>query len=373
MRICLYEVLAAEGRRSMDLCAEQLGSALGNLGMSAHRHLPPDERFLSRLAPHPLAGKLDVLVQRHFGYALPAGRDFDIHHVIDHSYAHLMHRLPPERTVITCHDLYIYERLKTSRNPLFQAMCRHILSGLDRARWVICVSRFTAAALAASGLASQARVRVAYNGIDPAFRLLPREKLAAVAARFSLTKGAKIIHVGDCHDRKNIETLLAVVAGVRLHCPVTLIKVGGTFSPTQQGLIARLGLSDHICHLHGVCLEDLVALYNLADVCVFPSWLEGFGFPVLESMASGTPVVASDRSSLPELVGTAGLLADPADAGRFVAMVLRVLEDPELRADLTRRGLAQAALFTWRNHAREVLDVYEEVLAEAGSPLPSRR
>jgi len=371
MKVCLYADLAAEGRTSMDICAANLTAALVEQGIDAHFYRPADERYWSRLSAHPLAAKIDVLVQRHFRYALPAPDRYAVHHVTDHSYAHLVHRLPPERTVVTCHDLYIWERSRKSRNPLFLASCKHILDGLARARRVICVSKFTAEALAAAGLAPRAEFAVAYQGVHPAFRPLDATGRAQAAGRFPLPAGPKLIHVGDCHDRKNVELLLDITARLRRQAPVQLIKVGGQFYPHQRERIARLGIGDCLHHFVGLDLEELVALYNLADVLVFPSWLEGFGFPVLEAMACGTPVVATNRSSVPELVGNAGLLADPADAEGFTAAVGRVLFETGCATELARRGRAQAARFTWAEHARQVQAVYGQMLGTRPStPTP---
>jgi len=108
--------------------------------------------------------------------------------------------------------------------------------------------------------------------------------------------------------------------------------------------------------------SDLIGLYNLADVFVFPSLYEGFGFPPLEAMACGTPVVASNAASLPEVVGDAGLLVDPRDPEVMAEAIHRVLQDRDLAEELRRRGLERAQQFTWERAARETLAVYEMML-----------
>jgi glycosyltransferase involved in cell wall biosynthesis len=343
----------------MELCGQYLAQGLRSEHLAdVTLHVPPFRAYTETLLKSPIAKKVDTLVNRHFTYGLPEPTKFDIHHVVDHSYGHLVHRLPTERTVVTCHDLNIYERMQKDRSLAFQAMCRHILGGLSKAKWIICDSQFTAEALEKSRLAQDARVIVVPLGLVSNFRVLPAENLQAISERFSLPKAPKVIHVGDCFDRKNIEVLLTAVARLKMH----LLKVGGRFSEGQQKLIKDFNLEPQITHLHGVAIEDLVGLYNLADLCIFPSWLEGFGFPVLEAMACGTPVIASNRSSVPELVGNAGLLADPADAEAFVAQSLRVLNDPTLREDLIQKGLQRVQQFSWANHARQVRAFYDRVL-----------
>jgi glycosyltransferase involved in cell wall biosynthesis len=347
----------------MELCGQYLEQGLRCEHLvNVTLHIPPFRAYAETLSKSPIAKKVDTLVNRHLTYGLPERTNIDIHHIVDHSYGHLVHRLPIERTVITCHDLNIYERMQKDRSLLFQAMCRHIIGGFNKARWIICVSQFTADALKKSGLAPDAEVTVTPQGLSPVFRMLSPENLKIVSERFQLPDTPKVIHVGDCFDRKNIEVLLTAVARLKIH----LIKVGGRFSENQQKLIKDFNLESQITHLHGVAIEDLIALYNLADLCIFPSWLEGFGFPVLEAMACGTPVVASNRSSIPELVGNAGLLADPADAEAFVTQSLRVLNDPALREDLIQKGLQRVQQFSWANHARQVRAFYDQILEAVG-------
>jgi glycosyltransferase involved in cell wall biosynthesis len=120
------------------------------------------------------------------------------------------------------------------------------------------------------------------------------------------------------------------------------------------GRVHRLG---HIPY------EDLPAIYNLADVFVYPSVYEGFGLPALEGMACGTPVITSNVSSMPEFVGDAGILVPPDDENALVDALHRVLSDDALRRCLMRDGPRQAARFTWENTARKTLRIYEKVLA----------
>jgi glycosyltransferase involved in cell wall biosynthesis len=347
----------------MELCGQYLEQGLRSEKLAdVHLHIPPFQSYLGKLLKFAVAKKVDVLLNRHFTYGLPERKNIDIHHVVDHSYGHLVHRLPLERTVVTCHDLNIFERMQTNRSVPFQAMCRHILGGFSKARWIICDSQFTAEALEKSELAKGAQVVVIPLGLASSFRVLPIESLQTIAKRFRLPAGPKVIHVGDCFDRKNIEVLLIAIHRLKIH----LIKVGGQFSEGQQKLIKDFNLASQITHLHGVGIEDLVSLYNLADLCIFPSWLEGFGFPVLEAMACGTPVVASNRSSVPELVAEAGLLADPADAEAFVAQSSRILNDEGLRNELIARGLERVQQFSWAHHAHQVRRFYDQVLESVG-------
>jgi glycosyltransferase involved in cell wall biosynthesis len=150
----------------------------------------------------------------------------------------------------------------------------------------------------------------------------------------------------------------------RLAAPVVLTKAGGDFTASQRALIASLGIEKAIEYVGAVSLEELVRVYARADVLLTPSLYEGFGMTALEAMACGTPVVASNTGSLPDVVGDAGLLVSPTDVEAMVDAVVQVVTDRELQDTLRRRGLARARSFTWERTARETLAVYREVHEE---------
>ncbi len=187
-----------------------------------------------------------------------------------------------------------------------------------------------------------------------------------MASPTSSTRRLRILHVGHCGFYKNIEGILAAIPAItrQLDHPVVFIKVGGTFTPSQQELIARLGIAPQVKHVGKVSLAELPSLYANAELFLMPSWHEGFGLPALEAMACGTPVVSSNCGSLPEVVGDAGLLVDPRDEESIAGAALRVLSDQRLSNDLRRRGLERASAFTWERTARQTLAVYRAVFEE---------
>ena len=145
-----------------------------------------------------------------------------------------------------------------------------------------------------------------------------------------------------------------------------ILKIGTPeYIPQYQklkALIQDLSLEDNVTFINHPTEEDLVAFYNVADLFVFPSIYEGFGLPPLEAMACGTPVVCSNAASLPEVVGDAAITFDPYDTAAIAGAMQRVLEDPELAAELRQKGLARASQFTWERTARETIAVYQKVL-----------
>ena len=176
-----------------------------------------------------------------------------------------------------------------------------------------------------------------------------------------------ILHVGHSGFYKNIEAILRALPLLqkRLGRPVRFRKVGGRFTPAQEDLIASLGIAGWIESLGTLPDGELADLYRTSDVLVMPSLHEGFGLPILEAMASGTPVVASNRGSLPEVVGDAGLMVEPEDIEAIADAVIRLTTDLQLRDEMTARGIERAKQFTWERTAKATLDVYRAVAAEA--------
>jgi len=146
--------------------------------------------------------------------------------------------------------------------------------------------------------------------------------------------------------------------------PLVIVGTKGWLYDDVFQKVQALRLASHVHFLHQVPDADLPALYSAATLLVSPSFYEGFGLPALEAMSCGTPVIVADRASLPEIVGDAGLLADPDDPFTITRQMSRVLEDPALQALLSERGLRQAARFTWARTAQVTLSAYRRVLDE---------
>jgi glycosyltransferase involved in cell wall biosynthesis len=201
------------------------------------------------------------------------------------------------------------------------------------------------------------RLRVVPLGVAPVFRPQSAEVVAELRRRLELPDRF-CLFVSTIEPRKNLPVLLD--AWSHLEHRVPLVVVGSTGWRARE-IEAKLDRArGDVQRLGTVARRDLPALYSAADCLCHPSWYEGFGLPPLEAMACGTPVVVSDRSSLPEVVGDAGLLVDPADPDAWTAALERVLGDRELRNDLRRRGRARAASFTWTRTAKETWRVLEE-------------
>ncbi len=207
------------------------------------------------------------------------------------------------------------------------------------------------------------RIEVVHLGVGQAFR--PQEGravLQAVHDRYGLPK-AFILYVGTLEPRKGLDTLVAAYGSLAADTPHHLVIAGkrGWYTDALFRQVQALGLGQRVHFAGYVADEDLPALYNLADLFVFPSQYEGFGLPVLEAMACGTPVVCSNAASLPEVAGDAALLVPPGDAPALAAAIRRMLADPALQAAMRARGLERARRFTWEETARRTALVYRQL------------
>ena len=209
------------------------------------------------------------------------------------------------------------------------------------------------------------RVEVIYNAPDQHITAQPpAETLARTRDRYQLTSPF-ILYTGNIKPHKNIDRLIEAYADLRRRGieDYKLLIIGDEVSkyPNLRRLVHRFHLHQHVRFLGFVPDATLAALYRLATVFVFPSLYEGFGLPPLEAMTAGAPVITSNVSSLPEVVGDAALLIDPMDPTSIADGLARVLCDADLRADLVRRGQARARAFSWERSAARVHEVYREL------------
>lgn len=206
-------------------------------------------------------------------------------------------------------------------------------------------------------------------GRNPAFRPLANsETLAADMRKKYGLEQPYILNVGRIQPHKNTVRLVQAFGQLKQDStiPHKLVIVGRKYlestSKRVMTLIDELNLQQEVIILEYVSLENLIKIYNLADLFIFPSLFEGFGFPPLEAMACGTPVITSNVTSIPEVVGDSGLLVDPWDVDDIADKMRWLVKDPELRKELSEKGLQRAPLFSWEKYANQVLDIYRMLL-----------
>ncbi len=211
------------------------------------------------------------------------------------------------------------------------------------------------------------RVDVVYCGVDARFRPLDEAQVAAFRRRRGLPE-RMILFLGTLEPRKNVGRLIEAYA--RMGDERIGLVIAGAKGWLYEEIFAQveaLGLSNRVLFPGYVPEEEKVLWYNAAELFVFPSLYEGFGLPPLEAMACGTPVITSNVSSLPEVVGAAGLTVDPQDVQALAAAMRRVLGDAELRRAMSEQGQQRARRFSWGRTARETVEVYRRAMASGGS------
>jgi len=270
-------------------------------------------------------------------------------------------------TVVTVHDLSALHQpahvARLNRWYLRRAMPRMVGS----ADAVITPSEATAAAIRDRLDVPPEAIHVVPHGVDhgrfrPQDPKAPRRRVDAELGVGAVGTGYGLV-VGTLEPRKNLGTVLEAWAGLRPRIPLVVVGADGWASVALTEQTERLGIGDLVRRTGRVSDELLADLYAGARVVVSMSWDEGFGLPVLEAMACGTPVVASDRGSLPEVTGGAALLVAPADVRALTEAVTAVVGDATLGARLGDAGRRQAATFSWEETARRTLAVYASALA----------
>jgi glycosyltransferase involved in cell wall biosynthesis len=274
--------------------------------------------------------------------------------------------LVPCRAVVTIHDCIHLRFPQYLPNRLAHAYARTFLwAATHQAERVITVSEASKRDILQYFRIPPEKIEVIYNGIDERFWMPPdEEEVERVRQRYQLNDRF-VLYAGNIRPHKNLERLIEAFYILRRgeFEQVKLLIIGDEISKyaTLRRAVHRHKLHKHVRFLGFVPDETLAVLYRLAAVFVFPSLYEGFGLPPLEAMASGTPVVTSNVSSLPEVVGDAALLIDPYDAEAIAGGLRLVLADKTLRDDLRARGLERAREFSWERSIARVRTIYEEV------------
>jgi glycosyltransferase involved in cell wall biosynthesis len=250
-------------------------------------------------------------------------------------------------------------------------MTRHLNTwvprSVQRADHVIAVSQATRQDLIELYNTPPKKISVLYHGVSANFApVTDPARLNEIRQRFGLGQAPFVLSVGTVQPRKNYTRLVQALARLDDHTRLVLAGSKGWGINPLLTEIKKLGLTERVIFTGFVDDADLPALYSAATLFVYPSLYEGFGLPVAEAMACGTPVIASDRSALPEVVGNAGLLIDPEDVAALAQAMAGLLRDDSRRAALSRAGQAQAAKFTWPGMAQQLLALYRQILKNQG-------
>ncbi len=274
----------------------------------------------------------------------------------------------PVPIVVTIHDLIYKTYPQSHTQETIDLTHRYMQSVIKKAAKIICVSNQTRQDLHRYFDIPQTRSCVVYNGVDHEI-FFKIEEQDLPAARVMLNKkgidGPYILFVGTIEPRKNLANVLKAFALLvkKNKFQGQLVVVGGRGWKTEKinPLIEGLGIKSHVLFLGFTNDQELRILYNCAELFVYPSFYEGFGFPIVEAFCCGTAVVTSNVSSCPEIAGDAALRVDPTSEEQIADTMASILENPQLKADLQSKALKRAQEFCFMKGAREVLKVYREV------------
>jgi glycosyltransferase involved in cell wall biosynthesis len=360
---------------SMDLVAEMLEAQLmrrhaDEVAVTALR--APYRRLFGGLARAGAAGaarNADRLLNRMLTYPrwLRGRRtSFDVFHVCDHSYSQVVHALPAERTGVFCHDLDTFRSIlapaSEPRPRWFRAMARRILRGMQKAAVVFYATEDVRRQIESHGLVDPTRLVHAPPGVAEEFTMAsvtdddPHDETvrAVMTAPF-------VLNVGSTIPRKRIDVLLDVFAAIApRHPELRLVQIGGEWTEDQRRQIERLNLGPRVRQLQGLSRRALASLYRQASVVVQLSDAEGFGLPIVEALACGATVVASDIPVFREVGGDAVVYRAVADVAAWADTIDGVLSSritvpPETRA-------ARAATYSWSTHADTIVSTYLQLL-----------
>jgi glycosyltransferase involved in cell wall biosynthesis len=269
------------------------------------------------------------------------------------------------KSILTIHDLMAFRHPEFIDPEWLGPHTQRILTAANEADAIIAVSQFTKGEIVRLLRIPEARIRVVYNGISPAFRPMgDNEHMEKVRVKYGI-RGPYLLFVGNIEPKKNLNTLILACAelwkATSYKYPLAIVGQKDWHFEAVRELVQKLHLEREVIFTGVVDGEDRPSLYSGAELFVFPSLFEGFGIPVIEAMACGTPVVASNRASIPEVADDAAVLVDPLNASRMAEAMYTVLADPSVKTRCIQRGLQRAKTFSWERTARETLKLYQDV------------
>ena len=291
--------------------------------------------------------------------------DIDLFHATDFV-------LPPIRsstkTILTVHDLSFVHVPEAAPPSLINYLNRVVPVSCDHADHIIADSYATRDDLIALYGITPDKITVIWSGVEERFKQITSpETLTEVRNKYQIPQATCVLSVGTVQPRKNYSRVVRAIAKLRGQGhDIHLVIAGGKgwMEDELHRTIAETQMNTTV-HLIGyVDDEDLPALYSLSDCFVAPSLYEGFGIPVIEAMACGTPVVTSNVSSLPEVAGDAAITVAPRNIDDLANAIFSILTDANIANDLVRKGLERAKEFTWERAARQLQSVYADVLAD---------
>lgn len=284
----------------------------------------------------------------------------NIKHVTSQDLAYLLELVKLKKTIVTCHDLipWVYDN---NRLPTWKMN----IKGLKKADRIITISEYSKSEIIKHVGYPEEQISIASPAVDHNNYYVKRDK--TIVRKLGIPDNYKVIlYVGSEQPRKNVPFLFEAISQLKKKLPeIKLLKIGTPQVPGAREKLIKLtetlGIQNEVIFVGYVSENDLTEYYNAAELFVFPSLYEGFGLPPLEAMACGTPVITSNLTSLPEVVGDSAITADPYDVNAFAEAMYALLTDEKLREKIMSKGLKRAKLFSWEKSAQETLKAYKSL------------
>lgn len=290
--------------------------------------------------------------------------DVDIIHSNTFSVPRLKNR--KKKLVVTIYDLTVVTHPEHHKKTNISHCVTGIKDAVKYADHIIAISNHTKRDLIEHFNAPEELITVTHLAAGPDYREeKDPERLAAIRMKYGLPEDY-VLFIGSLEPRKNVKTLIKAYSALdpktRKEHPLVIAGGKGWLNSDIPSIVKKSGISDNVLFAGYISSEDISGVYSQAALFVYPSLYEGFGLPILEAFACGTPVITSNTSSIPEVAGDAAMLLSPADADQLTAAIERLLKNKGIRDEFRARGLARASMFSWEKCARETLEVYNKVM-----------
>lgn len=376
LRIGLLFDYKQENWPSMDISGQELFNELDKATLSCQpiQLRAPYLSLFSNLGKRKSLNNVDRLINRMLTYPSwlkwhsTFRDDVDIYHLVDHSYSQLIHSLKgiggDKKVGVLCHDLdtfrCVLEPEKDPRPLWFQAMAQRILSGFQKADWVFYTTNAVKTELLKFELIPQEKLVQAPLGVNSLYSEQKIEGEKEQLKKLNSRLGDKkfLLNVGSTIPRKRIDILIKTFAELVKSAPeLELVQVGGTWTAEQENQIKEYGLSDRVIQLRGISVEALAALYRNCEFVIQPSEAEGFGLPIIEALACGAPILASDLPVFREVAGDQLIYAPVGDVDAWSQKAKELLTSPELFPKQESR-IEKSRIYRWSSHAETILNTY---------------
>ena len=367
IKVNLYRTFREDQRISMELYAHYLGHYIKkNFSSIIELSSFTPSMLISKYLPNKLKMRFARFVE--YPYQIKKNyQKYEINHIIDHGYSHLVrYPLNKKNTIVTVHDIIpilawrgIIPNFSYPHKP---RLIEYSINSLREAAHIIAVSNNTKKDLIEHcGLKSE-NISVVYNGCSGSFRPFQENQKKQIRNnKFKFPRDSFLILItGEGY--KNHETALKILKELRSKKKnIYLVRLGPK-NHNWQNLKNNFSLDNYVIELSKLKQNEVSELYNSVDCLLFPSWYEGFGFPPLEAMANGLPVVASNVASIPEVVGEAGLLYNPSDVDGMVKGITSIMNDKKIKIEMINKGIKQSSFFTWEKSVKKLVNIYNDVL-----------